>query len=81
MPIRSNDHAQAIEDQGFKLLYNPPGGGNCQFAELLYQAKRMGILRSPETISKEIVEHLKSNPCEYNGFPLLEHLANKEVAC
>ena len=55
MPIRSNDHAQAIEDQGFKLLYNPPGGG--QFAELLYQAKRMGILRSPETISKEIGEH------------------------
>ena len=81
MPIRSNDHAQAIEDQGFKLLYNPPGGGNCQFAELLHQAKRMGILRSPETISKEIVEHLKSNPFEYNGFPLLEHLANNEVAC
>ena len=41
MPIRSNDHAQAIEDQGFKLLYNPLGGGNCQFAELLHQAKRM----------------------------------------
>ena len=35
MPIRSNDHAQAIEDQGFKLLYNPPGGGNC-LAELLH---------------------------------------------
>ena len=34
--------------QGFKLLYNPPGGGNCQFAVLLHQAKRMGILRSPE---------------------------------
>ena len=81
MPIRSNDHAQAIEDQGFKLLYNPPGGGNCQFAALLHQAKRMGILRSPETISEEIVEHLKSNPFEYNGFPLLEHLANNEVAC
>ena len=31
MPIRRDDHAQAIEDQGFKLLYNPPGGGNCQF--------------------------------------------------
>ena len=81
MPIRSNDHAQATEDQGFKLLYNPPGVGTCQFAALLHQAKRMGILRSPETMSKEIVEHLKSNPFEYNGFPLLEHLANNEVAC
>ena len=56
MPIRSNDHAQAIEDQGFKLLYNPPGGGNCQFATLLHQAKRMGIIRSPEPMRKEIVE-------------------------
>ena len=53
MPIRSNDHAQAIEDQGFKLLYNPPGGGNCT---------RQREWR--ETISKEIVEHLKSNPFE-----------------
>ena len=81
MPIRRDDHAKAIEDQGFKLLYNPPEGGNCQFAALLHQAKRMGILRSPETMRKEIVEYLKSNPFDSNGFPLLEHLANDKVAC
>ena len=75
MPIRRDNHAKAIEDQGFKLLYNPPGGGNCQFAALLHQAKRMGTLRSPETMRKEIVEYLKSNPFDSNGFPLLEHLA------
>ena len=69
MPIRRDDHAKAIEDQGFKLLYNPPGGGNCQFAALLHQAKRMGTLRSPETIRKEIVQYLKSNPFDSNGFP------------
>ena len=69
MPIRRDDHAKAIEDQGFKLLYNPPEGGNCQFAALLHQAKRMGILRSPETMRKEIVEYLKSNPFDSNGFP------------
>ena len=68
MPI-IDDHAKAIEDQGFKLLYNPPGGGNCQFAALLHQAKRMGTLRSPETMRKEIVEYLKSNPFDSNGFP------------
>ena len=56
MPIKRDDHAKAIEDQGFKLLYNPPGGGNCQFATLLHQAKRMGIIRSPEPMRKEIVE-------------------------
>ena len=81
MPIRRDNHAKAIEDQGFKLLYNPPGGGNCQFAALLHQAKRMGTLRSPETMRKEIVEYLKSNPFDSNGFPLLEHLANDEVTC
>ena len=61
--------------------YNPPRGGDCQFAALLHQAKRMGILRSPETMRKEIVEYLKSNPFDSNGFPLLEHLANDEVTC
>ena len=69
MPIRRYDYAKAIEDQGIKLLYNPPGGGNCQFAALLHQAKRMGTLRSPETMRKEIVEYLKSNPFDSNGFP------------
>ena len=53
MPLRRDDHAKAIEDQGFKLLYSPPGRGNCQFAVLLHQAKRMGILRSPETMKKK----------------------------
>ena len=70
MPMGRDDHAKAIEDQGFKFLYNPPEGGNCQFAALLHQANRMRILRSPETTSKEIVEYLKSNPFASDGFPL-----------
>ena len=28
------DYAQAIEDQGFHIVYNPPGDGSCQFAEI-----------------------------------------------
>ena len=28
------DYAQAIEDQGFHIFYNPPGDGSCQFAAL-----------------------------------------------
>ena len=81
MPIRRDDHAKAIEDQGFKLLYNPPEGGNCQFAALLHQAKRMGILRSPEIMRKEIIEYLKINPSIAMASLFLEHLANDKVAC
>ena len=41
IPIRGDDYAKAIEDQGFELVYNPPGDGNCQFAALSHQAKRL----------------------------------------
>ncbi|CAH3136240.1 unnamed protein product, partial [Pocillopora meandrina] len=81
IPMGRNDYAKAIEDQGFKLVYNPPGDGNCQFAALSHQAKRLGILRFPETMRKEIVEYLKSNPYDSDGFLLLEHLADDEFAC
>ena len=79
--MRRDDYAKAIEDQGFKLVYNPPGDGNCQFAALSHQTKRLGILRSPETMRKEIVEYLKSSLYKSDGFPLLEHLADDEFAC
>ena len=70
----------AIEDQGFELVYNPPGDGNCQFAALSHQVRKLGILRSPETMRKEIVAYLESNPYDSTGFPLLEHLADNEFA-
>ena len=57
MPMRRDDYAKAIEDQGFKLVYNPPGDGICQFAALSHQAKRPAIWRSPETMRKEIAEY------------------------
>ena len=79
--MRRDDYAKTIEDRGFKLVYNLPGDDNCQFAALSHQAKRLGILRSPETMRKEIVEYLKSNPYDSDGFPLLEHLADDEFAC
>ena len=79
--MRRDDYAKAIEDQGFKLVYNPPGDDSFQFAALSHQTKRLGILRSPETTRKEIAQYLKSNPYYSHGFPLLEHLADDEFAC
>ena len=74
------DYAQAIEDQGFHIVYNPPGDGSCQFAALSHQIRKLGIHRSPKTIRKEIVEYLERNPYDRDGFPLLEHLADNEFA-
>ena len=62
------------------VVYNPPGDGNCQFAALSHQVRKLGILRSPETTRKEIVAYLESNPYDSTGFPLLEHLADNEFA-
>ena len=82
MPMRREDYAKAIKDQGFKLVNNPPRDVNFQFAALTHQAKILGILRSPETMSimNKIVSSLKSNPYDSDGFPLLDHLADDEVA-
>ena len=82
MPMRREDYAKAIKDQGFKLVNNPPRDVNCQFAALTHQAKILGILRSPETMSimNKIVSSLKSNPYDSDGFPLLNHLADDEFA-
>ena len=54
----------------------------CQFAALTHQAKILGILRSPETMSimNKIVSSLKSNPYDSDGFPLLDHLADDKFA-
>ena len=79
--MRKEDYVQAIsEDQGFELVYNPPRDGNCQFAALSHQVRKLGILRSPETIWKEIVATLESNPYDSTGVPLLEHLADNKFA-
>ena len=74
------DYAEAIEDQGFHIVYNPPGPGSCQFAALSRQIRKLGIHRSPKTIRKEIVEYLERNPYDSDGFPLLEHLTDNEFA-
>ena len=72
VPMGSDDYLKIIEDQGHKLVYNPPGTGNCQFAALAYHLSSLGILRSPETMREEIVKYLETNPLDEDGFPLYE---------
>ena len=52
-----DDYTKVIEHQGFQVIYNPPGDGNCQFAALAHQLNALGIFRSPETMREEIVTY------------------------
>ena len=72
IPIESDDYLKIIEDQGYELVHNPPGNGNCQFAALAYHLRLLGISRSAETLHKEIIRHLTTQPLDEDGFPLYE---------
>ena len=63
----------------------PPGDGNCQFSGICRILNQLGFQRSPETLRREIVSYLESNPMDVEGFPsdlyldvlLTEYLENK----
>ena len=61
---------QPFLDQGYEVSFNPAGDGNCQFAALSWFLRHLGILRSEETLRKEIVDYLNNNPLAQDGFPL-----------
>lgn len=75
-----DDYTKVIEHQGFQVIYNPPGDGNCQFAALAHQLNALGIFRSPETMREEIVTYLQNHPVDHEGFPLSEQLVDTEFA-
>ena len=71
-----DDCTKVIEHQGFQVIYNPRGDGNCQFTVLAHQLNALGIFRSPETMREEIVTYLQNHPVDNEGFPLSEQLVD-----
>ena len=51
--MRKEDYVQAIEDQGFELVNNPPGDGNCQFAALSHQVRKLEFSDLPKPRGKK----------------------------
>ena len=72
IPMKQDDYTEIIEDQGYYIVFNPLGDGNCQFAALANEMSALGIFRSQETLRKEIVQYLEENPLDVDRFPLLE---------
>ena len=70
IPPKRNDQHEAFRDQGFAILFNPAGDGNCQFAAIAHALQDVGIYRSNETLRREDVQYLSDNPNAADGSPL-----------
>ena len=70
IPLTRADHDQEFQRQGYRLIYNPPGDGNCQFSAVSNLLRNFGIHRSPQSLRKELVAYLNENDSDENGWPL-----------
>jgi len=56
------DHLNVLEsDFGFKVRYNPPEDGNCQFEAIAHTLANLGLYRSHLTLRSEIVAYLRTH--------------------
>ena len=75
VPMERVDYAKVIEDQGYNIVFNPPGDGSCQFAALASQLSGLGIFRSPETMSRRRnYRIIEENYLDDKGFTLLQFI-------
>ena len=55
IPLTREDRLDAITNQGYAIIYDPPGNGDYQFAALTYLLQRIGVHRSPSTLRAKVV--------------------------
>ena len=70
IPITHDECLQSMTDQGYEVLYDPPGDGNCQFSSVAFALRDLHIFRSAETLRNEVVSYLNSHDYSSDGIPL-----------
>jgi len=68
--LTTSEIYEEFQNQGYKVTYNPPGNGNCQFAAVAHHLQNIGILRSPETLRDEVCKYLEEHDSAPDGMPL-----------
>ena len=70
IPIYRHERLESFIRQGYELIYDPSGDGNCQFSAMVYALAKNGIYRSPATIRNDVITYLTTNDLDSRGFPL-----------
>ena len=70
IPLTKDDRLEQLTNQGYELIYDPPGDGDCQFTALSFFLRDIGIHRSADTLRKEVVRYLELNDVDQYGWPL-----------
>ena len=58
IPQTLDDRLAAITSQGFRVVFNPAGDGNCQFSAMAFVLQNIAIHRSAERLREEVVSDL-----------------------
>ena len=61
IPLTKNDRYALFNDQGYTVLFDPPGDGNCQFHALSNALGRFGIHRSAQLLRADIINYFEDN--------------------
>ena len=69
IPLKRNDRIEQITQQGYVVMYDPIGDGNCQFSALAFALRNIGIHRSVSTLRAEVISYLDRND-EMRGISL-----------
>ena len=70
IPITHDERLLSMTDQGYKVLYDPPGDGNCQFSYVTFALRDLRSFRSAETLGNEVVSYLNTRDYSSDGIPL-----------
>ena len=59
------DRIKEFTKQGYDVTRDPFGDGTCQFAVLCYALRELGINRSPDTLTIEVVQLIEKHDMSY----------------